>query len=616
MCGIYGEFFSSSTLSKKEDFTRANDLNQHRGPDASGYWSNDTTCQFGFRRLSILDLSDAGNQPMFSNDGRWVLVFNGEIYNYDAIKLELNSLGCVFKSGNDAEVLVNSFQYFGIAKTLDKIDGMFAISLFDTQNDSLYLIRDFAGIKPLFYSLVHGDIVFGSQYNQIVCHPLNVDQKVDVQVLKLYLEMHYIPAPYGLLEHTHQVEPGQIIEITKDRQLSKKQYWEFPELDEENLISDKKEALKLIEIELKKSVAKELNSDVPVGTFLSGGIDSPLISYFANKQQEGIKAFSIGSDSHIHDESEDASYYAAAIGCDFYLDRMNAIDALQDLDNSMDHLFEPFADFSLIPTYVVSKNVKKQCTVILSGDGGDELFFGYERFYALLKNLKFRNWPFKYILYGLDKLLCNNRFTNGTLLENSMGEAHQKMHSRTSSEMLVHVFPKLSKVPSKRMKCYDYDDESNELHMLHKIRKAEFYGMMQKTLAKVDRMSMAHSVEVRVPFLKKSFITAALKIDPRLSYSKHKKKEILKDLLRCKIPNAPINNVKRGFSIPLSKWLREELKTPVYTVIFNADFLARFQISRENLVKVWEEHQNNQKDHKWFIFTLYSLAKWNQSILK
>ena len=243
-------------------------------------------------------------------------------------------------------------------------------------------------------------------------------------------------------------------------------------------------------------------------------------------------------------------------------------------------------------------------------------FLDMSDFIQFLKNLKYKKLPFKYFWYGLDKLLFNNRHINGALLSETFSEAHQELHSRTSEDNLSAIFPSLKNVSAKTMKCYDYEDEKDEVQMLHKMRKAEFYGMMQKTLSKVDKMSMANSLEVRVPFLKKSFIEQALKIHPSLSFGKKQKKKILKDLLRSILPKSPIGNVKRGFMIPLGKWLKEELKIPVYEHIFDNEFTTSFHISDFKLKEIWDEHQNGSKDHKWFIFTLYSLAVWHKSLKK
>ncbi len=612
MCGIYGEFFKSRPLTDKISFLKQNDKGFRRGPDNQGYWTNDKNCQLGFRRLSILDLTSKGNQPMCSANGDVIVVYNGEIYNYKVLRAILEKEGIVFKSQSDTEVLVNYIQQFGISKTAKDIDGMFAIAAYIISENAIYLIRDFAGIKPLFYSVNDGELVFGSQYNQISSHPINSDAALDDSVLKLYLKMHYVPAPYGILQNTYQVEPGQIIKIDEAGQLTKEIYWTFPEMNEEKLITNEKEANELLINALSKSVKDELVADVPVGTFLSGGIDSPLISYYANKEKQGIKAFSIGSDSPIHDESEDATTYSKLIGCDFKLKKMDAKAGLEVLQSCIQHLYEPFGDFSIIPTYQLCELSKTHCTAMLSGDGGDELFFGYQRFESVLKNKRWL-WipkPLRYLVYGFDKLIFNKKHVNEVFLMPSLALAHQGLHSSVKDEILSKLIPRLKDVISQPISAYNYENSNSELQLLHHMRKAEFYGMMQKTLTKVDRMSMAHSVEVRIPFLKKSVIEASIKIHPYLSFGKDKKKEILKKLLRKSLPEAPIDNVKRGFSIPLSKWLREDLKPHFEMVLFNDTFINKLQIKKSVLQGIWHEHQTKSWDHKRLLFTLYSLALW------
>jgi asparagine synthase (glutamine-hydrolysing) len=285
---------------------------------------------------------------------------------------------------------------------------------------------------------------------------------------------------------------------------------------------------------------------------------------------------------------------------------------------AMSHLKEPFADFSLIPTYALTKGAKNTGTVMLSGDGGDELFFGYERFYSVLKNLPFRKVPSKlrYLCYGLDKILFKNKHINSSFLAPKFSKAHEGLHSRFKPKKINLAFPNLKDIVPYELNCYDYKDTSNRLDMLHNMRKAEFYDMMQKTLTKVDRMSMANSLEVRVPFLKKSFIEVALKIHPNLSYSAHKKKQILKDLLKVVLPKAPINNVKRGFSVPLGKWIKEDLKEMIYDVIFEDGFISTFEIDKAALESIWNDHQKGIKDNKWPIFTIYSLAAWYEDLKK
>ena len=513
---------------------------------------------------------------------------------------------------------MNYFECFGIKNTLDVIEGMFAIALYDLVDTSISLIRDFAGIKPLFYSYNKGNIVFGSRYDQVAKHKNSINNVIDQEVLRTYLKMHYIPAPYGILEDTFQVYPGECVNIDSKGKLSKYTYWEFPTLSEEDLICDKEEALQFLDSKLKESVKDQLEADVPLGTFLSGGIDSPLVTSYAKANKQDLKAFTIGSDSKVHDESEDAKTYASLIGVDILLEKMFASDANKILNECMSNLQEPFADYSIIPTYELTKNASKSFTVMLSGDGGDELFFGYERFHSVYKNLNFTWLPHKlrYLAYGLDKLLFKNKHMNSCILSDTLSDAHKGLHSRTNTSILEKVFPSIVGIDEKTLPFYKYSEKLTKNQFLHEMRKAEFYGMMQKTLTKVDRMSMANSIEVRVPFLQKKFIEAAMKIHPKLSFQKFQKKQILKDLLRKLVSNPPIDTKKRGFSVPLSKWLREDLKVEISKGIFNTTFIKKFNIDINTLQVVWEEHQQGRKDHKWFLFTIYSLQQWHENLKK
>lgn len=618
MCGILGEFSATNNLIGKQDFIKLNNLNYHRGPDMEGYWTNGKNCQLGFRRLSILDLSKEGNQPLQSNNNRFSMVFNGEIYNYLDIKQDLLSKNIKFNSTSDSEVLVNAFQVYGIKKTLDKIDGMYAIALYDREDDSISLIRDFAGIKPLFYGVKDGTIIFGSRYDQVTKHTKFINNNVNEKVLHTYLQAHYLPSPYGILEDTYQVEPGQIVKFNEKSQLTKSFFWRLPKVNLEESITNKEQAEGTIITALDDAVKSELVADVPVGTFLSGGIDSPLITYFANKNSPNIKSYTIGSDSKVFDESAKAKEYANLIGVNHFLESMNSQMASTILENCMEHLQEPFADFSLIPTYFVSKIAKDNgSTVVLSGDGADELFYGYKRYESLLKNIPFNFIPksLRYPFYGMDKLLFKNKHINSNFLKQSFSSAHRSMHSRMNKKDIANIF-QTENIHTLPLKAYNYKDSSDSVDILLNMQQAEFYDMMQKTLIKVDRMSMAQSIEVRVPFLKKSFINNALKIHPSLSYKDKKTKLILKDVLRQVVPNAPIDKVKKGFSIPLSDWLREELKEVFEDTLFSKTFITKFNISEKSLQNVWDEHQKNIRDRKWVLFTLYSLAKWQENLKK
>lgn len=600
-------------------FLRLSHLSAHRGPDHAGHFRADALCQLAHNRLSILDLSENAHQPKSSPSGRYHLVYNGEIYNHLDIRNKLPRDYFNFRGNSDTETLIAAFEYFGFEQVIEWCDGMFALGMYDKQERQLWLARDFAGIKPLFYGWNGRTFVFASQYDQIAAHPAFAGEPIDPAVLKLYLEQHFLPAPFGLLRHTGQLEPGEIMRINQAGEMYRRRYWEMPAKVKPS-IRDQKQALEFLETELSKSVRAELLSDVPLGAFLSGGIDSPLVCYFAQKQSAvSLKAFSIGSDSKVHDESEDAAAYAQLIGMEHHLEKMRAREAADILQEVAGALHEPLADFSIIPTYQVSKLARREVTVALSGDGGDELFFGYERFWSLAKNIRFQGLPYalKYLLYGADKVLFRNRHINSAILAARQGQAHRGQHSRLPPRLIHDIAPELAAIsPPESFRVYDYPLTGDIHELLGHMRRAEFYGMMQKTLRKVDLASMENSLEVRVPMLKKSFIEASLQIDPFLSYGPGRKKQLLKGLLKKELPQSPVDNRKRGFTVPLSGWLRKELKEPFAAVLLDESLIKSLGFEPAYVHKLWKGHQAGERDYKWPLFTLYALMTWQARRVK
>tara|TARA_Y100001958_G_C21248503_1_gene581331 strand:- start:1109 stop:2983 length:1875 start_codon:yes stop_codon:yes gene_type:complete len=621
MCGILGEFTFDSSLIEKSTFLKLLELSRNRGPDSQKYISNNKNFQFGFNRLSILDITDLANQPIRSHNKRFTMVYNGEIYNYKEIRKILQKNSFNIKSTGDTEVLVNAFSFFGIDETINMLDGMFAIALFDNKNQSINLIRDFAGIKPLYYAFNKNRLVFSSQYNQISNHPSFYNNEIDLQVLKLYLSQHFIPAPFGLLKNSFQLNPGEIITFDMNGNYRKNHYWEFPKYVEPTIFNEG-EANEFIRTELENAVKSELVSDVPVGAFLSGGIDSSLICYFAQKNiSEKLNTITIGNNSVSHDESKEAKIIIDSIGLNGVIKKIDAniFHALfEEFSNS---ITEPFADLSLIPAYYASKISKKDFSVALTGDGGDELFFGYERFWSIAKNIKIQNYPYllKYIRYLYDKIFHDNSNINGVSLFNRQCDAHFDLHCRFKEEMINKIFPYLKDVEYPfGNNNYDYPNTKNEMELIQYMRHAEFYGMMQKTLRKVDQASMANSLELRVPFLKKSFIEASLKIDPYLNYGPNvakasKKKILLKKIFNNMIPSVQFDEIKRGFSIPLSSWLKHELFNLFQNAIIEKSSINHFDIEKKELTKIIENHKNKDIDHKWPIFTIFALFNWRNN---
>jgi asparagine synthase (glutamine-hydrolysing) len=605
MCGFYGQF-NTPNLPEPE-FKKLLALGAHRGPDQTGFWEGERV-QFGFNRLAILDLTEAGHQPMRSPNGKFMVVFNGEIYNHLDLRKKLPRYQ--YRGHSDTETICHALEVWGVRRTVESLDGMFALAIYQVDSKELCLARDFAGIKPLFFGHLNGAVVFSSQYDQLKAHPLCKSQAINEQVLKLYLQQHFVPAPFGLHKNLHQVRPGEIVSFSAAGEMKKQRYWELPDTLPAEYITDQADAQKVFSEAFATSVNDQLVADVPLGAFLSGGVDSPLVCSYATEVKKDIDVFSIGSDSKVHDESERATAFAKALKLNQHLWKLDATEMLSYWDEATLALHEPLADFSILPTYLVSKLARKHVTVALSGDGGDELFFGYERFWSVGKNQKFHNLPafLRKGMYGADKIISSNKNVNSLLTVAKQGAAHQSLHSRFSTSWMDKIAPALREVAlPEEWDVYAYANCKNERELMAKMRKAEFYGMMQKTLRKVDLASMQNSLEVRVPFLQKTTIEAALRIDPMLSYGPNKKKEVLKQNLLQRIPNLPDDNVKRGFTIPLGNWIREGLR-------------EKFETSFEELAKAenyfympaMNEMLNAHAkggDLKWPLFTLYSLAK-------
>ena len=608
MCGFLGQFSRQKLNNSADELNRLLNLSKTRGPDHSQVYFNEKNLWLGFNRLSILDLTAAGAQPMHSHARRYTIVFNGEIYNHLELREKLKFQK--WRGHSDTETILQCIEEWGFEKTINLLDGMFALAVYDEIEDLIYCARDFAGIKPFFYGWNGSSFVFASQYDQIIRHPEFRNKKIDPQVLKLYLEQHFMPAPFGLIKQTGQLEPGQWCKVSKDG-LETRYFWRFPDYAEPDIF-DEKIAQEMIASSLAKSVSSEMLSDVPLGAFLSGGIDSPLVCHYAVKDStQKLKTFTIGSDSTIHNESEIAGQYAELIRTKHHCEMMSSNTAFEMFGEAMKCVHEPMADFSIIPTFLVSKLARKQVTVALSGDGGDELFFGYERFWSVAKNIKFQQmpWILRAFLYKGDQYLTGNKRLNSVVLADKQSSAHRGLHNRFSIELINHLFPDLASVsPPPGYNTYDYPNTRNVNQLIQSMRKAEFYGMMQKTLRKVDLASMGVSLEVRVPFLKKSFVETALRIDPLLSYGANKKKQLLKNHLAKLYPKAPIDNIKRGFTVPLGNWLIDEnFRNYVQEKLLEKEFVARYGVRESVVRQITGEREIKNK--KWSIFTLLALQQ-------
>lgn len=598
-----------------EAVRRMTSLMQRRGPDDEGYFSSgDGRFELGFRRLAILDLTDAGHQPMVSRDGRSVIAFNGEIYNHLELRRELESVGVVFRSRSDTEVLLEALNRWG-TETIGRLNGMFAFAWYDMAKRELLLARDHAGIKPLYWGREAGGkgIVFASQYNALLQSPWGRLGKVRLDVLRLYLRLHHLPAPYGLLENTFQLEPGTWLRVRADGRLEKRAWWRLPESPEATLRGG--EATEAVNSALHNAVRRQRIADVPLGVFLSGGVDSPLVTAVARQQTApDLKAFTIGNPGWWQDESAAAENYGRRLGVDFRLHAAGGEDALARLPEVMAAQHEPFADFSILPTLQVSRFAKTEVTVALSGDGGDELFFGYERPLSLLRNGgDFRwPWPVRKGMYYAGRLGVGP-MKSEVIAARTPGDYYFGVNCRISDADLAMFAPGLNGLPGD-FDLYRFGAYRDRRQLADYSRQVEFYGQLQRGLKKVDMASMHHSLEVRVPLLDREVVETSLRCDPFDCMRNGTRKAVLRDALARYVPAEAIPTPKRGFAVPLGDWLRGPLRRMTEETLLSADLYPAGVFDRQGLRRYLDDHFSGKRDCKWGIWTLLALQWWHHGV--
>ncbi len=607
MCGIAGELCFKDTQ-VQADWDKISSMMARRGPDDSGIWSDNECCTLVFRRLAIIDLSLKGHQPMTACDGRYVLVFNGEVYNFMALRKQLESLSVQFCSTSDSEVVLYALIEWGI-EALDRFNGMFALAFYDTVEKRLLLARDHAGIKPLYYLIRPEGLVFASQYNQLIAHPWSCNLGVSKESLGLYLRLAYIPAPYALLRDSHMLEPGAWIQVTGEGHVRRGKFFSFPRYETPTLKGD--EAIEAVDAAVTVAVKRHLVSDVPVGAFLSGGIDSPMVvAKMKLASTCAIRAFTIGTGENATDESKDAMMYAREIGVEHTIEHVTLDNALSLIDDVIDACGEPFGDYSMFPTMMVSHLASRDYKVMLSGDGGDELFWGYPgRFGSLIKmaqNLQLPYWR-RYIREGIYKVFGKEK-SHRYSLKRSLGDVHRSMLTHLPELWLLRVFPSLPAWPSD-YEAFAYKDcEPNRAAQWS--RWNEFVYHLPWVLMKVDRASMFHSLEVRVPLLDREVIEVATQIDWRecLDLDQMIGKLPLRRTLARHVKYQ--TQAKRGFEVPMGKWLRTSLRTIFEEAVLSRDEILGLRIDKKALRTLFNQHVSGQRDYAWGLWPLLSLSLW------
>lgn len=606
MCGIVGALTYRGRVSAwREHVRHGMELMARRGPDASGLWTDDEACIFGFRRLSILDLSEAGNQPMLTSDRRFALVFNGELYNFREIRKTLEERGVSFRSTGDAEVVLYALAEYGI-EALGQFNGMFALAFYDTVTRRLLLARDHAGIKPLYVLRDREGVLFASQYDQILSHPWARAHGVNAEALGLYLRIGYIPPPLALLDDTHALEPGSWLTTAADGCLEQGRYFEFPRYRVPDLHG--RDAHEAVDAAVGAAVRRQLVSDVPVGVFLSGGIDSPLVAAKARQAIDApLPAFTLGTNGDAFDESADARRYAEALGLRHFVRHITPVEIVGLLDDVVAAYSEPHDDFSIFPTLVVSHLAREHVKVVLSGDGGDDVFWGYPE--RMIRPLREPRRSLMSTLYGAIRgAMRPGGESPARAAVPETGATQLRRHLFVNPLRLQAIFPSLPDLP-RDLPLFAFD--GGDVDMLAQwLRWNEYSGHLGRVLQKVDRASMHHSLEVRVPLLDREVLDVAMRVDWRSCVDLRRGigKLPLRASLRRHVPFQTVP--KRGFTVPMSEWLRGPLRPLLEDMVLSRRDLMGLPMNQVELDRVFRRHRTRVESSPWLLWRLLSLALW------
>lgn len=559
MCGIVGAFLKNEI--DQNLLINAVDVIAHRGPDAAGYYQNeDKNIFLGHRRLSIIDISEIANQPMYSSCGNYVIVYNGEVYNYKELKNKLPDF--CWQTTGDTEVILELFAHYG-AESFKWLNGIFAFSIYDIAHEKLWLCRDQLGIKPLFIQKDEEKLVFASELKSIVAINKSSQLKISRTAVAQFLHLGYIPEPLTIYRGIKKFPAGNYAVFdVKTREWQRHQYWQAKDYYLCNPISDEQTALIQYKEKLFAAVESQLMSDVPLGTFLSGGIDSSLVTAVASRvSKTKVKTFSIGFEDADHDESVYANMVAQHLNTEHHSFKVKQNDILQLVPEFLSVYDEPFADSSAFPTMLVSKLAREHVTVTLSGDGGDEFFQGYGMYQwaKRLSEAKYRATR-KPIVWA-SKLLSERYQRAATVFNySSVGNIPSHIFSQEQylfSEHELKLLLQKNKIDFANLNILPSKGSAQEKQAFWDI---EHY-LKDDLLVKVDRASMHYSLETRVPLLDKNLVELALNIPLGLKVNEeYGTKYLMKKVLYEMVPREIFERPKKGFSIPLSKWLAKELK--------------------------------------------------------
>jgi asparagine synthase (glutamine-hydrolysing) len=593
----------------------------HRGPDDAGFVVRGPA-GLGIRRLRIIDL-DTGRQPMTGEDGSTWVVFNGEIYNYRELTSRLTASGHVFRTRSDTEAIVHAWEMRG-RDALEDLEGMFGLAVWHEPSQTLVLARDRLGVKPLYYAVLPDQIVFASELKAMLAHPA-ISRELDVDALSAYLAHEWLPAPQSIVRAVRKLPPGHRLVYTGG-QVKVERWWDVQYGGEP---AGEIVAVAHLAAALDLSVRQHLIADVPLGVFLSGGVDSATVAAIARGHTTGrIQTFSIGFEDRSFDESAQARLVAETLGTDHHEHIVGPREALDLIDGLGELVDEPLGDASILPTYVLSRFARRSVTVALSGDGGDEVFAGYPTYQAHKLARAWRRTPgllrgaVRAVVRGLpvshDNLSLDfklKRFVAGAMLD-TVDRHAMWMGSFTPDEQRDLLTPetlaRLSAPPSYAA-MHRIAEGVPAAPWLDQVLYLDLKGYLAEgVLQKVDRASMACSLEVRVPLLDRRVVEVAASLPPHMKLKRFRTKHILKKTMRGRLPAAVLDRPKKGFGVPLARWFRGEL-APLLRDVCEPAALRRGGLVRPEAVKrLLDEHQAGRHDHRKKLYTLLVFLLWSR----